>query len=144
MPLLSKLAFAAVMCSVAAAQAAPIADPDAWAKRFIEAAAANDAPGLTAIINEIASPRLPQDKIAESVKGVIDHFAGKKPAFTEQFEAAKTGTFLVRYRFALSYPEQFLFYGVDLVRSSPYGWELFNIKMSTNLNELMIDPYPFK
>ena len=126
------------------ARAAPTADPDEWAKRFIAATGSTDPGALIGVIDEIANPRLPKEKIAESVKSVTDHFAGRRPAFAEQFEMTRLGTFFTRYRFAISYQEQFLFYGVDLVRSDASGWELYNLKISTSLSELMNDPYPFK
>lgn len=125
------------------AQAAPIKDPAPWVQRFAAAAAANDAVRITEAVNEVAHPSVPKDRVAEAIRTVVNQLGGRTAHYAEVFGHEQVGTFLDRSRVAVNVGEGFLFYGVDLARFKD-GWQLVNITITGNLDELMKQPLPLK
>lgn len=127
----------------APAQAAAIKDPAPWVQRFTAAAIANDAVRITETVNEVAHSSLPKDRVAEAVRTVVNQLGGKPANYGEIFGHQTVGTFLDRSRVVVSVGEGFLFYGLDLARFKD-GWQLVNITITGNLDELMKQPLPLK
>lgn len=125
------------------ARAAPIKDPAPWVQRFAAAAAANDAVRITEAVNEVAHPSVPKDRVAEAIRTVVNQLGGRPTHYAEVFGHEQVGTFLDRSRVAVNVGEGFLFYGVDLARFKD-GWQLVNITITGNLDELMKQPLPLK
>jgi len=132
--------------ALAAPQAlgAPTQDPDAWAKQFTAAAIAGNQQKITAAASSIADPEMDLKRLKSVMNAVEAGYAHEKPHFGSTFGDVRIGDFLHRFRVAVNYgASHYLFYNVDLVRTDG-GWELSHILISSNLNEILNDPWPFK
>jgi hypothetical protein len=128
----------------AQAQAAPTRDPDAWAKQFTAAAIAGDQQRITEAASSIADPDMDLKRLKSVMNAVEAGYAHEKPRFGSTFGDVRIGDFLHRFRIAVIFgASHYLFYNVDLVRTES-GWQLSHLLISSNLNEILSDPWPFK
>lgn len=127
----------------AAARAAAIPDPAPWIQRFAAATAANDAVRITETVNEVAHPSVPKDRVAEAIRNVVNQLGGRPANYGEVFGHERIGSFFDRSRVMVNVGDGFLFYGVDLARFKD-GWQLVNISITSNLDDLMKQPLPLK
>ena len=126
-----------------AARAAAIQEPAPWVERFAAATAANDAVRITETVNEVAHPSVPKDRVAEAIRNVVNQLGGRPANYGEVFGHERVGSFFDRSRVMVNVGEGFLFYGVDLARFKD-GWQLVNISITSNLDDLMKQPLPLK
>lgn len=133
----------AALLAPGAARAAAVQDPAPWVERFAAATAANDAVRITETVNEVAHPSVPKDRVAEAIRNVVNQLGGRPANYGEVFGHERVGSFFDRSRVMVNVGEGFLFYGVDLARFKD-GWQLVNISITSNLDDLMKQPLPLK
>jgi hypothetical protein len=92
----------------------------------------------------VMTQEVKSDKLRNVLAPVFTFLHGKTAKYGSVIRESPLGDAIYRGIVAVDYDDSlFLFYSLDF-RHIAGGWEMVNVDMSTNLNEILAKPWPFK
>jgi hypothetical protein len=126
------------------AYAHTVPDPKAWAQQFAAVAASGDKAAELAALVAVADPDIKPEAM-QHVVDLVDRFnEGHKAQSSSIIRETPLGDMLYRFHLAVHYSGyHYFFWLVDMVHVDD-GWELINVDVGSNLNEILSKPWPLK
>ena len=141
-----RLVYAAIAVGTLSANAwaDTVPDPKAWAQQFAAIAAHADRDALFAALRSVTDPRINSETMKNALEAMDRTNEGRTARSSSIIPEIPLGDVIYRFNLAVHYGDvHYRFYSVDMVRIDD-GWEVVNLNFSTDLNNILNMPWPYK